>query len=78
MSDQQMFHDQVMAEKEQDERDAEMQEQLEIYRHSKPLRVEIDEYLESQAALPEHKRDGYAERMAEQADMLRKEKRENG
>ena len=27
--------------------------------------------------LPEHKREGYAERMADQADMRRKEQREN-
>ena len=35
-------------------------------------------YEEEQDALPEHKRDGYAERMAEIADMKRKERRENG
>ena len=31
------------------------------------------EWLESQEALPPHKRDGYAERQAEEADYRRKE-----
>jgi hypothetical protein len=31
------------------------------------------EWLESEAALPPHKRDGYAERQAEEADFRRKE-----
>ena len=34
-------------------------------------------YDEDQAALPEHKRDGYAEKMSELADIKRKEEREN-
>ena len=33
-------------------------------------------YAEMQDALPAHKRDGYSERMAEAADMRRKERRE--
>ena len=39
---------------------------------------EYEEYMESQAALPPHKRDGYAEQMAEEADMRRKALKENG
>ncbi len=37
----------------------------------------LEEYAEGQAALPPHKRDGYAERMADHADFLRKAQREN-
>lgn len=37
-----------------------------------------EEYEAEQEAMPPHKRDGYAERMAEMADMRRKEIRENG
>lgn len=40
--------------------------------------VSREEYEAEQEALPEHKRDGWAERMAELADMRRKEQRENG
>lgn len=36
-----------------------------------------DEYYWYQSQLPAHKRDGYAERMAEMADLRRKEMREN-
>jgi hypothetical protein len=35
-----------------------------------------DEYHWEQSQLPEHKRDGYAERMYEQADLRRKDIRE--
>lgn len=37
---------------------------------------EQEEYEAEQMALPAHKRDGYAERMAEYADFRRKELRE--
>lgn len=33
------------------------------------------EYIEAQEALPPHKRDGYAERQAEEADYRRKEEK---
>jgi hypothetical protein len=36
-----------------------------------------DEYHWHQSQLPEHKRDGYAEQMYEQADLRRKELKEN-
>ena len=39
--------------------------------------ADYEEWIASQEAMPEHKRDGYAERMAEIADMKRKEEREN-
>jgi hypothetical protein len=42
------------------------------------MMYEFDIYVAEQEALPEHQRDGYAERMTEQADMRRKEIRENG
>ena len=38
---------------------------------------EDDDYQAGQDALPPHKRDGYAERMADHADYLRKAQREN-
>jgi hypothetical protein len=38
---------------------------------------EYQEYIDSQESLPEHKRDGYAERMYEIADRNRKEQKEN-
>ena len=37
-----------------------------------------EEYEAEQDALPPHKRDDFAERMADHADFLRKAKRENG
>ena len=40
--------------------------------------LEREEYEAGQDALPPHKRDGYVERMAELADIRRKEIRENG
>lgn len=36
-----------------------------------------DDFDDDEEVLPEHKRTGYAERMYEQADMLRKERRED-
>ena len=39
--------------------------------------VTREEWEEQQAALPEHKRDGYAEMMYEMADMRRKAERED-
>ena len=39
--------------------------------------VSREEWEEQQAALPEHKREGYAERMYELADMRRKAERED-
>lgn len=39
--------------------------------------IEDDEYAAGQDALPPHKRDGYAEKMADHADYLRKAEREN-
>lgn len=40
--------------------------------------IEYDEYEANQADMEPHKRDGFAEMMAEMADFERKAKRENG
>jgi len=52
-----------------DELDDGMDEALYAYQQQ-------EEYFAEQAALPPHKRDGYAERMFEYADMERKRKME--
>lgn len=69
----------------QKERDDEMSQQRYEYEVMRELEqeqalmmMEYDQYQAEQEALPEHQRDGYAERMTEQADMRRKEIRENG
>lgn len=41
------------------------------------VEVMAERYEQEQDALPIHKRDGYAEHMAELADIRRKEQREN-
>ena len=38
---------------------------------------EYQRFLDEQDALPEHKRSGWCERMTEQADMMRKSRRED-
>lgn len=38
--------------------------------------TDYEEWIASQEAMPEHKRDGYAERMYEMADDMRKRLRE--
>jgi hypothetical protein len=38
---------------------------------------DFEAWVYQQEALPEHKRDGYSERMAEMADRARKEQKEN-
>jgi hypothetical protein len=77
IADANMFHAQVMQELQEAEWEAEMKAQFAIYRSEKPFRTvaEEDEYRESQEALPPHKREGYAERQAEEAEYRRKEEK---
>lgn len=49
--------------------------EYEAYCKAKP-HLYCEEYADEQASLPPHKRDGYAERLAEHGDYLRKAQRE--
>lgn len=65
---------------EQQEREAGDEQQFELSEMLFQMGVYMNQVrlAEMEADMPEHKRTGYAERMAEQADYLRKARRENG
>ena len=68
-------------EKERDETMSQMRHEYEVMREleieQNAMMAEHNAYQAEQEALPEWKRDGYAERMMEQADNQRKANREN-
>ena len=54
------------------------QEEADEAQRDSEMEQAYEEYIAGQDALPPHKRDDFAERMANQADMRRKELKENG